>query len=351
MSSPAEMRDTFVRYANGVIGLLPFNADRVRERVNHVVNWPRETAGYPIERVSEYYSGSLETLQSKGFGAALLGMLDTKPDSLAELFRVEDGIKTELGMPNRFSVEGRLDLCILAAASAAINLITTGNEKREDKPKSPVQLAQKPGITIARINLFQRPSRLYLDDARHIQRIALEAGPQQAVDVGITPVLQRYKDDASKKFQRDHPEHVNEEYTSQFKKMRMSNDDIYSYFLRQMLDSIKNGYRNQDDYQSPEQVMLLYEAEGCPQGAELTALLVSYAFMNKARRQLSEDAYGSPFFESEEVMSRSADDAVIVLTKANGLMTARIPFLVDLNRITPNYSDVRDSILGKILRT
>lgn len=267
---------------------------------------------------------------------------------MAENFKVEDGVRAELGLSD-FSIERRLDLCILASTSAAMYLLVSQKES-DKKDKHAVQMGLKPGVVAVRFNPFQRDPLLELDNARLIQRLSLEAGTEQAVRVCVAPAVERYKNKRIAEYRGQSQEQVETAEESEFKRLGMSEDDIYSYFLRYMFNAAKTGCVGDGTFDTEriESGLWFFEQEGFAPPEDITAHFTSYAYLNKARVQLTRDTYEDIFGEPKAIMLQSYDDVISVLTKANSFITARIPFLVDLKRVTPDYDDVREVVLGKL---
>lgn len=317
-------REDFTRYANHLVRSLRVDGQYVQDEADDIIS----KTGNGIHSSEN----ALKWLERSSFVQAMSGRLDDLDHSLAEVFGVEDMVRSEFKLENP-SIEKRLDLCILAATNFARELLRNTNS----------------GIIIY--------SGTYIDDslftlhgAFKIQRLFFEeGGEQEAFDLGVTKTLAGYKNEKLGSSQNNSC--PVEKSSSEFKRLGMSKDDAYSYFLREMLRSVKEGNIGDiiwDCLSKTEDILWLFEKQGFIFPVELTPRLVAYAHINNAKNRLAKKTNENDFHNPKVIKAPIIDRAVNALTRANAFMSARLLFLVDFNRITPDYDDVRKTLLSRV---
>lgn len=307
------------QYASDLIGSLDIST-------HHATYFPSEVSG-PVPILSD--------LRETALHAALLGHLEGSPQSLAMIFKMQDRAGKAIGKETP-SITERLDLCILASICAGLDHLGAYSmaEARTTHPPNHLYweqisggapLEQRIGYDTNRI----ASAALYLTKAKYLLYHVFEARNSKVSDAIIDLFVKELGEKNCEKNNDHRKQSINKQW--------LMRDEIYGYIVLGLIRSAREGDIEGDtsDCGGMESVVQFMRSEDVhPEiHPHLIARFMSYAYMNKARKELEAEAYRNTY--AEPTSSQHLTPVMCCIARANGFINAILPFLIDLTDLLP----------------
>lgn len=302
----------------------------------------------------------LEDFQKRADEVALLGILEGPEMSLATILRIQDGICETMGW-EKPSMPHRLDLCATACIAAASQRLHAyvANPQELPEESQAVQVEATPQGARMKIEIDRSwnhldSASLYLDRAKHLQMMVQDPGATQLT----TTYVESFRDTALQKRLKESAERNRDTETEEptpksaksMTEVGYPDDVIYELSARVLVEAAREGTigKNSADPWSMEDALIWMKHEVIrPEiSPEAVARLMSFAWLNRARNELEEENYKTPFGDPKGTKSPQLDTIVGLLNRANSFMTAMIPYYFDLDRMYD--SDFRKGLITQI---
>ncbi len=299
----------------------------------------------------------LEDYQKRADEVALLGILEGPEMSLATIFNIQDGISETMGW-EKPSTQHRLDLCATACIATASHRLHAYIENPQELPEESqaVQVEATPQGARMKIEIDRRwnhldSASLYLDRAKHLQMMVQDSGASQLTATYVESFrdieFQKRLAERNRNAETDEP---TPKPAKSMTEMGYPDDVIYELSVRELIEAAREGTigKNRPDPWSMEDILIWMKHETVrPEiSSEAIARLMSFAWLNRAKKELEEENYKTPFGDPKATKSPQLDTIVGLLNRTNSFMTAMIPYYFDLDRMYD--SDFRKGLVAQV---
>lgn len=278
---------------------------------------------------------TLNGLHKAALYTTLLGRLEGPYQSLATIFKMQDLLCETMGRESPPTVE-RLDLCILTSICAGLDHLGAYSIATVRATHQPNHLYWE---QISRGTPLEQRIRhdanrissaaLSLTKAKHLLYHVLEARNSKVSDAFIDLFVKKFGEE-SRENKAAHPR-------LSMVRQRIRKDEIYGYIVRSLISSAREGDIASDtsDCGGMESVVQFMRSEDVHPEIHplLIARFMSYAYMNKARKELETEASRDTY--AEPLLSQYLTPVMCCITRANDFMNAILPFLIDLTDYLP----------------
>lgn len=302
-----------LQYAANLIGSLDTS-------VNYSYDLPAKPSKPPL---------TLSGLHKAALYTALLGRLEGPYQSLGVIFKMQDRVCKATGSETP-SITERLDLCILASICAGLDHLGAYSmaEARATHPPNHLYWEQISGGTPLEQRIGYDTNRiasatLYLTKAKYLLYHVFEARNSKVSNASIDLFVKELSE-RSRENKTGHPR-------LSVIRQGIRKDEIHRYIVRGLIRSAREGDIEDDtsDCGGMESVVQMVRSEDVhPEiHPHLIARFMSYAYMNKARKELEDETSRDTY--AEPTSSQRLTPVMCCIARANGFINAILSFLID----------------------